>query len=73
MKRIVFVLALLVCAGCRHGDFKAEAVIKGQPAPFAGYNIGPELWVEEGQPCPVFGAVIWVKGLEPNDIVGGEQ
>jgi len=73
MKRIVFVLALLVCAGCRHGDFKAEVVIKGQPAPFNGYCVGPELYVQEGDPCPVSGAVIWIKGLDPNDIAGENQ
>lgn len=66
----LMILLCLLLVGCNHGDFKAEPVIKGQPAPISGYNIGPELWVTIGQPCPVTGVVIWIKGAEPNDVFG---
>ena len=69
---ILVAACLLMACGCKHGDFKAEVVMKGQPAPFTGYNVGPDLYVVEGQPCPVAGAVVWIKGLDPNDIVGEE-
>lgn len=65
---IVTVLIMLALIGCQRGDFKVSMVIEGQPAPHAGYNIGPDLYVEPGIPVPVSGAVIWIRGLDPNDL-----
>ena len=61
-------LLFAISAGCQRGDFRASMVIRGQPAPHAGYNVGPEIYVLPGDPCPVTGAVIWIRGLDPNDI-----
>jgi len=72
MKKVILLLvalvAFLMCAGCQRGDFKVSPVIENMPAPHDGYNIGPELYVEQGDPVPVTGAVIWIRGLEPNDL-----
>ncbi len=76
MKRVIIqylaLMAILigVAAGCNSSDFKATIVAQGQPAPHNGYNIGPSLWVQQGEPCPVSGAVIWLTGTEPNDLFG---
>jgi hypothetical protein len=43
-------------------------VVKGQLAPHAGYNIGPELYLEQGDRVIVTGAVIWIEGTDPNDL-----
>lgn len=67
---VVFLAAVLAISGCRHGDFEASVVFEGQAAPHAGYNIGPDTYVMKGQPCKVGGLVIWVKGLDPNDLLG---
>lgn len=67
---LLMIAACLLFAGCNRGDFKATIVMAEQPAPHSGYNIGPDIWVEQGQPCIVSGAVVWAKGLDPNDIVG---
>jgi len=66
----IIVLICIALGGCQRGDVKASPVIEGQPAPHAGWNIGPELWLEQGQPAKVTGAVIWIKGLDPNNILG---
>jgi len=68
---LLMVLMLLVpVAGCRRGDVEVSLVVEGQPAPHEGYNVGPELYVNEGDPVPVTGAVIWIKGTEPNVLFG---
>lgn len=72
MKRLCIVLALLVCAGCHHGDFEASVVFEGQAAPHDGYNVGPSTYVLKGQPCKVSGVVVYVKGLDPNDLLGDQ-
>lgn len=61
---IVMCLAILCVAGCRSGDFKLTPVIIAQPAPHDGWLISPDLWVTEGQPVPLSGAVVWIKGLD---------
>jgi len=67
---LVIAMALIVLAlvGCQRGDFRVSMVIEGQKAPHAGYNIGPDLYVGQGDPVPVSGAVIWIRGLDPNDL-----
>lgn len=65
---IVAMLITVVLLGCQRGDIRISPVIQGQPAPHAGYNIGPELYVQPGTPVPVTGAVIWIRGLDPNDL-----
>lgn len=64
----VIVLAILLVAGCQRGDIKVSPIITGQPAPHAGYNIGPELFLETGDIAKVTGAVIWIRGLDPNNL-----
>ena len=69
---VTIVVALLVTGlsivGCMRGDLKATMVIAGQPAPHDGYNIGEDIYVEEGKPVIMTGAVVWIKGLDPNDL-----
>jgi len=65
---ITLILVMLLIGGCQTGDIKAQMVIKGQPAPYDGYNISPEIYVLEGQPVPMTGALVWINGLDPNFI-----
>lgn len=66
---ILAVLAMAaVLAGCQRSTFRVSMVIEGQKAPHDGYNIGPELYVNKGQPVKVSGALVWVRGLDPNDM-----
>lgn len=70
IRKIVLVMvAVCLFAGCQRGDFRASMVIEGQPAPHAGYNFGPESYVEEGDIVKVTGAVVWARGLDPNDLL----
>jgi hypothetical protein len=58
MKKILFsliLLSMLFTVGCQRGDFQASMVVEGQIAPHDGYNIGPDLYVEKGDPIPVSG------------------
>jgi len=63
---ITLIMAMLLISGCQRGDIKAQIVIQGQPAPYDGYNISPEIYVLEGQPVPMTGALVWINGLDPN-------
>jgi hypothetical protein len=56
---------MISLAGCQRGDIQVSPVLKGQPAPHAGYNIGPGLYLNKGEPAKVTGAVIWIEGLDP--------
>lgn len=67
---IILIVLLLIGSSCNRGDVKITPVIENQIAPHAGYNIGPDMYVEPGDLCPITGAVIWIKGLDPNDILG---
>lgn len=69
MKRFLLavILAVLV-SGCRRGDFKMSTIIAGQPATHAGYNIGPELYLEPGDIAVTTGVVLWLEVLDPNDL-----
>ena len=67
IKIMLVCMVLVVFAGCQRGDFKMSMVVEGQPAPHSGYNIGPEMYVEQGDPVPMTGAVIYIKGLEPDE------
>ena len=70
----IVAVAMLLCllgicsVGCQSGDIKVSPVIEGQKAPHAGYNIGPELYLETGNKVKVTGAVIWINGFDPNDL-----
>jgi hypothetical protein len=69
-KHLIILAILALClAGCHRGDLKVEPAIKGQPAAITGWNIGPELYIEQGQPCPITGAIVYIKGLDPNELV----
>jgi len=57
-------LILVSMAGCRRGDLKVDTVFKNQPAPFSGWNIGPEMWIEAGDPVLVDGVIIWTPWLD---------
>lgn len=65
---IAVVLLMGTLTGCQRGDFRASMVIEGQKAPHAGYNVGPDLYVEQGDPVRVSGALIWMRGFDPNDL-----
>lgn len=67
---IILIVLLLIGSSCNRGDVKITPVIENQIAPHAGYNIGPGMYVEPGDLCPITGAVIWIKGLDPNEIFG---
>lgn len=71
MRKVICVIILaifLLVVGCQTGDIKVSPVIEGQRAPHAGYNIGPELYLETGNVVKVTGAVIYIKGFDPNDL-----
>lgn len=63
---IIMITGLLV--GCQRGDVEVSPVIQGQPAPHRGWNFGPDSWVRTGDQVKVGGVVVWVKGLDPNDL-----
>lgn len=72
----VFILLIaigLLVVGCQRGDLKISPVVIGQSAPHDGYNIGPELYLEEGDPVKVTGAVIWIKGTEPAELASQQK
>lgn len=68
MRLKLLVVMLLCIAGCQRGDIQVSPIIEGQPAMHSGYNVGPELWLLKGDSAKVTGAVIWIKGLDPNDL-----
>jgi len=69
---IILIVLLLIGSSCNRGDIKITPVIENQGAPHPGWNIGPDMYVETGDLCPITGAVVWIKGLDPNDILGSE-
>jgi hypothetical protein len=62
------IFSCLMCSGCDRGDIRAEFVIKGQPAPFDGYTISPEIYSTKDTPVPMSGVHVWITGLDPNDL-----
>ena len=70
---VILVFVSLLCIGCQRGDLRVTPVIAGQPAPHNGYNIGPELYLLEGQPAKVTGAVIWINGISPGELTASEK
>lgn len=68
MKLKVLLVMMLLCCGCQRGDIEISPVIEGQTVTHKGYNIGPELYLEVGDEAKVTGAVIWINGLDPNDL-----
>lgn len=69
MRYLVAILIIaLFTSGCQTSSIKFTPVIEGQPAPHDGFNLGPEIYVYQGQPCKLSGAVIWIKGLDPNSL-----
>ena len=69
MKKYILCAALLLFAGCGGNDFSMSLVVEGQPSPQRGYNFGPDSYVQPGDEVKVSGVVIWIEGLDPNDIV----
>jgi len=69
MKKYLLCAALLLIAGCGGNDFSMSLVVEGQPSPQRGYNFGPDSYVQPGDEVKVSGVVIWIEGLDPNDIV----
>jgi hypothetical protein len=72
-KWILALAALLVVltgtAGClNRGDFKISPVMETQLAPHDGYNLSPDIWVEEGTPVPMTGVLVYIEGTDPNSI-----
>ena len=74
---LIYVLAVIaasivlafILSGCQRGDFKIEPVVHGQAAPFDGYTISPEIYATEGTPVQGTGVHIFIKGLDPNDVL----
>jgi hypothetical protein len=64
---VVLVLGVLLIAGCQRGDIRISAVVEGQRAPHAGWNFGPDSYLEEGDTVKVTGVDLWMKGFDPND------
>ncbi len=64
------VCILAVAAGCDRGSAKMSPVIEGQAAPHAGWNFGPDSYLQPGNEVKVSGVVLWIEGTEPNDIFG---
>lgn len=69
VKLLVTITLIMFLLGCQRGDIKISPVIEGQTATHAGYNIGPELYLEAGDKAKVTGAVVWINGLDPNDLL----
>lgn len=71
-------LALTICcifvllAGCTYDQGKGQVslVLKGQPSPQRGYNIGRGLFLEKGDIVLATGAVVYWDGTDPNDLFG---
>ena len=70
---VLILLVALVLSGCNRGDFKVSPVVEGQASPHAGFNLGPDTWVETGNEIKVTGAVIWIKGVDPNSMLGDPE
>ena len=69
MKYLVAILIIvLFTCGCQTNSVKFTPVLEGQPAPHDGFNIGPDIYVYQGQPCKITGAVLWINGLDPNSL-----
>jgi len=70
LKKMIIILCLvsLLFTGCRRGDIQISMVIEGQTTLHDGYNVGPELYLKKGDKAKVTGAVIWIKGTDPNEL-----
>ena len=70
LKKMIIILCLvsLLFTGCRRGDIKVEMVFKGQPVPFDGYNVGPDIYRLQGEPAIMTGWQVWGKGIDPNEL-----
>lgn len=64
----ILIIAVVFIGGCQRGDIKISPVIEGQPAPHDGYNLGPEIYVYQGQLVKMSGMVLWINGLDPNSL-----
>jgi len=70
---ITITILSIFIAGCMSENIKLSPVVAGQPAPHEGYNIGPGLYLKTGDSALVTGAVIYIKGLDPNNLEAGIQ
>lgn len=71
MRTVTVMMVVVICVaflGCQRSNFKATIVAEGQLSPHAGYNLGPDIWVEQGDPVKISGAVVWIEGLDPNSL-----
>lgn len=65
---IIAIVCLFLFTGCQRGDIRLSPVIQGQIAPHDGYLLSPEIYVYQGQPCKMTGAILWINGLDPNSL-----
>ena len=65
---ICMICSVIVFVSCQRGDLKVTPIVEGQAAPHAGFNFGPDSYLQEGRPAKVTGIVIYIKGIDPNDI-----
>ncbi len=74
MKKILLfvVLLIIILTGCQRGDFRASIVFEGQAVPHEGYFISQKWYLLVGDIAPANGYVVWINGLEPTDMTGGD-
>ena len=70
MKKTLIILLLLCIVGCNRGDIRISPVLEDSRAPHAGWNISPDMYVQQGGKVPMTGIILWIDGLDPNDIFG---
>ncbi len=61
----IFIMAM---TGCQRGDIQLSPVFEDQAAPHAGWNFGPDSYLDQGDQVKVTGVVLWLKGTDPNDL-----
>jgi len=47
-------------------------VLEGQRAPHTGWNLGPDMYVEQGDIVKLTGVIVYAEWLDPNDLLSSE-
>ena len=68
-RQLILGVLAVVIAGCGGENFTVSPVLEGQAAPHAGWNIGPDSYVQPGAEVKVTGVIVWIDGLDPNDVL----
>lgn len=67
---VTIVAIILIIMGCNRGSVKLSPVFEGEIAPHAGWNFGPDSYVQTGDQIKVSGVVFWIEGTDPNTLFG---